>query len=97
MILKKPEELLKMSCPLWTRHRFCRFSNRPEPPLPQLQIIADRDKIAQYGLNVSDVAILLKSHWVERLYPKYSSAIKYMIFHVAIPRTAAILRIKSVI
>ena len=23
-----------------------------EPPLPQLQIIADRDRIAQYGLNV---------------------------------------------
>ena len=31
-----------------------------EPPLPQLQIIADRDKIAQYGLNVSDVAELIE-------------------------------------
>lgn len=31
-----------------------------EPPLPQLQIIADRDRIAQYGLNVSDVAELIE-------------------------------------
>ncbi|MCL1934199.1 MAG: CusA/CzcA family heavy metal efflux RND transporter [Candidatus Azobacteroides sp.] len=31
-----------------------------EPPLPQLQVIADRDKIAQYGLNVSDVAELIE-------------------------------------
>ncbi|MGJ1267854.1 efflux RND transporter permease subunit [Sphingobacterium spiritivorum] len=31
-----------------------------EPPLPQLQIHADRDKIAQYGLNVSDVAELIE-------------------------------------
>lgn len=31
-----------------------------EPPLPQLQIIADRDRIAQYGLNVSDVADLIE-------------------------------------
>lgn len=31
-----------------------------EPPLPQLQIVADRDKIAQYGLNVSDVAELIE-------------------------------------
>ncbi len=31
-----------------------------EPPLPQLQIIANRDKIAQYGLNVSDVAELIE-------------------------------------
>ncbi|OPB95195.1 hypothetical protein BAS10_12580 [Elizabethkingia meningoseptica] len=31
-----------------------------EPPLPQLQIVADRDKIAQYGLNVSDVANLIE-------------------------------------
>lgn len=31
-----------------------------EPPLPQLQIIADRDKIAQYGLNVADVADLIE-------------------------------------
>lgn len=31
-----------------------------EPPLPQLQIHADRDKIAQYGLNVSDVAELVE-------------------------------------
>ena len=31
-----------------------------EPPLPQLQIIADRNKIAQYGLNVSDVAELIE-------------------------------------
>lgn len=31
-----------------------------EPPLPQLQIIANRDKIAQYGLNVADVADLIE-------------------------------------
>jgi cobalt-zinc-cadmium resistance protein CzcA len=31
-----------------------------EPPLPQLQIYADRDRIAQYGLNVSDVAELIE-------------------------------------
>jgi len=31
-----------------------------EPPVPQLQINADRDKIAQYGLNVSDVAELIE-------------------------------------
>lgn len=31
-----------------------------EPPLPQLQIIANRDKIAQYGLNVSDVSELIE-------------------------------------
>lgn len=31
-----------------------------EPPLPQLQITADRDKIAQYGLNVSDVGELIE-------------------------------------
>lgn len=31
-----------------------------EPPLPQLQIHADRDKIAQYGLNVNDVAELIE-------------------------------------
>lgn len=31
-----------------------------EPPLPQLQVLADRDKIAQYGLNVSDVAELVE-------------------------------------
>lgn len=31
-----------------------------EPPLPQLQIVADRDKIAQYGLNVEDVAELIE-------------------------------------
>lgn len=31
-----------------------------EPPLPQLQIIAKRDKIAQYGLNVSDVSELIE-------------------------------------
>jgi len=31
-----------------------------EPPLPQLQIHADREKIAQYGLNVSDVAELIE-------------------------------------
>lgn len=31
-----------------------------EPPLPQLQIIADRTRIAQYGLNVSDVADLIE-------------------------------------
>ena len=31
-----------------------------EPPLPQLQIIADRDKIAQYGLNVTDVSELIE-------------------------------------
>jgi cobalt-zinc-cadmium resistance protein CzcA len=31
-----------------------------EPPLPQLQVIADRDKIARYGLNVSDVSELIE-------------------------------------
>lgn len=31
-----------------------------EPFLPQLQIVADRDKIAQYGLNVGDVAELIE-------------------------------------
>lgn len=31
-----------------------------EPPLPQLQIKVDRDKIAQYGLNVSDVSDLIE-------------------------------------
>jgi heavy metal efflux system protein len=31
-----------------------------EPPLPQLQITAKRDKIAMYGLNVSDVAELIE-------------------------------------
>lgn len=31
-----------------------------EPFLPQLQIVADRDRIAQYGLNVSDVAELIE-------------------------------------
>lgn len=31
-----------------------------EPPLPQLQIIANRGKIAQYGLNVADVADLIE-------------------------------------
>jgi len=31
-----------------------------EPPLPQMQIHANRDKIAQYGLNVSDVAELIE-------------------------------------
>lgn len=31
-----------------------------EPPQPQLQIHADRDKIAQYGLNVSDVSELIE-------------------------------------
>lgn len=31
-----------------------------EPPLPQLQIIADRDRIAQYGLNFSDVADMIE-------------------------------------
>ena len=31
-----------------------------EPPLPQLQIIADRNRIAQYGLNFSDVADMIE-------------------------------------
>ncbi|KAA6326908.1 Cobalt-zinc-cadmium resistance protein CzcA, partial [termite gut metagenome] len=31
-----------------------------EPPLPQLQIVADRERIAQYGLNVSDVTELIE-------------------------------------
>jgi heavy metal efflux system protein len=31
-----------------------------EPPFPQLQIQADREKIAQYGLNVSDVSELIE-------------------------------------
>jgi len=32
-----------------------------EPPLPQLQIKADRTKIAQYGLNVADVSELIEN------------------------------------
>ena len=32
-----------------------------EPPLPQLQILMDREAIAQYGLNVSDVADLIET------------------------------------
>lgn len=31
-----------------------------EPPLPQLQILPDRDKIAQYGLNIVDVTELIE-------------------------------------
>ena len=31
-----------------------------EPPLPQLQICANRSKIAEYGLNVADVAELIE-------------------------------------
>lgn len=31
-----------------------------EPPLPQLRIKVDRDKIAQYGVNVADVADLIE-------------------------------------
>lgn len=31
-----------------------------EPPMPQLQVIADRDRIAQYGLNISDVTELIE-------------------------------------
>jgi cobalt-zinc-cadmium resistance protein CzcA len=31
-----------------------------EPPLPQLQIIVDRDAVARYGLNVSDVSELIE-------------------------------------
>ena len=31
-----------------------------EPPLPQLQVIMNRDAIARYGLNVSDVADLIE-------------------------------------
>jgi heavy metal efflux system protein len=31
-----------------------------EPPLPQLQIIANRNKIAMYGLNISDVADVIE-------------------------------------
>ena len=31
-----------------------------EPPLPQLQVIMDRDAIARYGLNVSDVNELIE-------------------------------------
>ncbi|MDP4273935.1 MAG: CusA/CzcA family heavy metal efflux RND transporter [Bacteroidota bacterium] len=31
-----------------------------EPPLPQLQINADRDKVALYGLNVADVSQLIE-------------------------------------
>ena len=31
-----------------------------EPPLPQLQIIMDRDAIARYGLNMSDVSDLIE-------------------------------------
>lgn len=32
-----------------------------EPPLPQLQIVMNRDAIARYGLNVSDVADLIET------------------------------------
>ncbi len=31
-----------------------------EPPMPQLQIIVDRERIARYGLNVSDVTDLIE-------------------------------------
>jgi cobalt-zinc-cadmium resistance protein CzcA len=31
-----------------------------EPPFPQLQIVADRERIARYGLNVSDVTELIE-------------------------------------
>lgn len=31
-----------------------------EPPLPQLQIVIDRDAVARYGLNVSDVSDLIE-------------------------------------
>lgn len=31
-----------------------------EPPTPQLQIVVDRNRIAQYGLNVSDVTELIE-------------------------------------
>lgn len=31
-----------------------------EPPLPQLQVVVDREKIAQYGLNASDVTDLIE-------------------------------------
>ena len=31
-----------------------------EPPLPQLRIKVDRDKVAQYGVNVADVADLIE-------------------------------------
>ena len=31
-----------------------------EPPVPQLQIIADREKIAMYGLNISDVTDMIE-------------------------------------
>lgn len=31
-----------------------------DPPFPQLQIIADRERIAQYGLNISDVTGLIE-------------------------------------
>lgn len=32
-----------------------------EPPLPQLQIKVDRDKVAYYGINVSDVSDLIET------------------------------------
>lgn len=31
-----------------------------EPPMPQLQILANREQIAQYGLNISDVTELIE-------------------------------------
>lgn len=31
-----------------------------EPPLPQLQVVVDRDRIARYGLNVADVTDLIE-------------------------------------
>lgn len=49
-----------------------------EPPLPQLQIIANRDRIAQYGLNVSDVADLIELAIGERLSPRFLSAARAM-------------------
>ena len=32
-----------------------------EPPLPQLQITADREKAAYYGVNISDIADLVET------------------------------------
>jgi cobalt-zinc-cadmium resistance protein CzcA len=63
-----------------------------EPPLPQLQIIADRDKIAQYGLNVADVADLIEVALGGKAIPRSLSVIKSMIFPAGIRKTAEILR-----
>jgi heavy metal efflux system protein len=50
----------KIETELKTLHGATDIAIDQEPPVPQLQIHADRDKIAQYGLNVSDVSELIE-------------------------------------